>query len=144
MLCQSVCAFLEYSLKQCISSLLCLDFFSFLKTQSFIISLHRRTTFVSLFLYMNLLQQITGYCSLCDDLEARGGFFLFSFFFYVLFLHLLCFWFCSCWIDLHMCCRQSSGLHAYTHMWCLCQEDPPQDLHALRQLKLLSFKNRAY
>lgn len=80
MLCQSVCAFLEYSLKQCISSLLCLDFFSFLKTQSFIISLHRRTTFVSLFLYMNLLQQITGYCSLCDDLEARGGSFFFLFF----------------------------------------------------------------
>lgn len=82
MLCQSVCAFLEYSLKQRISSLLCLDwcFFPFLKNQSFIISLHRRATFVSLFLYMNLLQRITGYCSLCDDLEARGGSVFFLFF----------------------------------------------------------------
>lgn len=144
MLCQSVCAFPEYSLKQSISSLFWI-FFPFwrIKKENFIISLHRRATFVSLFLYMNLLQQITGYCSLCDDLEARGGFFLFPFF-YVLFLYLLCFWFCSCWIDLHMCYRQSSGLHAHPHMCCLYQEDPPWDLHALLQLKLLSFKNRAY
>lgn len=57
--------------------------------------------------------------------RTKEGVLSFSFFFYVLFLYLLCFWFCSCWIDLHMCCRQSSGLHAYTHMWYIYQQDPP-------------------
>lgn len=75
--------------------------------------------------------------------SKEGGSFFFLLF-GVPFLYLLCFWFCSCWIDLHMCCRQSSGLHACTHMWCLYQQDPPWDLPAFLQLKLLSFKNRAY
>lgn len=122
MFCQSVCAFLEYSLKHGTSSLLCLDFyFSFLKNQSFIISLHRRATFVSLFLYMNLLQQITGYCSLCDDLEARRGVLSFSFFLVCRFFTSFAFGFahvgltCTCAVDSLLACMPAHTCGAYTN-----------------------------
>lgn len=76
--------------------------------------------------------------------RTKGGFFLFLFF-YVPFLYLVCFWFCSCWIDLHMCCRQSSGLHAHTHVWCIYQWDPLPHSACIPANKIpLSFENLAY
>lgn len=141
MLCQSVCAFLEYSLKQVF---LRSSGFFFLFEESILYYLTSQKGNICFFIFVyeftttdnRILQSLWWF-------RSKGGFFLFPFF-YVLFLYLLCFWFCSCWIDMHMCCRQSSGLLACTHMWCIYQQDPPWDLHAFLQLKLLSFKNRAY
>lgn len=75
--------------------------------------------------------------------KTKGGFFFL--FLNVLFLYLFCFWFCSRWLDLHMCCRQSSGLHAYTHMWCIYQQDPPWESACIPANKTaLPVENVAY